>query len=211
MTSMSRDGHQGGATMGMKKKMMALMMVAVMAWSINAVVFAEENQPQATDTTVASAPAETVVAPEEKQEAPAATPEASEEPQAQAEATPAPTVEPETTAEDKSAEPEIAQEPAEEEPTEEEMIPAGDEEIVPDLSNVKIQIHCLNSGEVQIGDSVTLAVSVEGADGLSYSIQWQYYDGTEWKNQSGACDTTITYTLTKDNADYAWRVTLTIA
>lgn len=31
MTSMSRDGHQGRTTMGMKKKMMALLTVAVMA------------------------------------------------------------------------------------------------------------------------------------------------------------------------------------
>lgn len=188
------------------KKVMAILLVAVMTWSINNTVFAEEIQPQSTETTTAAVPAEPAATPEEKQEAPAATPEVSEEPQTQPEATPVPTVEPETATDDANAETEAT----EEELTEEEMMNEGNEEIVPDLSNVKVTIHCLNDGEVQIGDSVTLAVSVEGVDGLSYSIQWQYFDGSEWKDKNGASDTTITYTLTKDNAEYAWRVILTI-
>ncbi len=97
-------------------------------------------------------------------------------------------------------------------PTEEvapEALPT--EESAIDLSNVSIAVKCLNGSSAKLGDTITLSAEITGLDGVAYSMQWQYLAGGEWHDLSGANSTTCQFTLTQENAGYAWRLALTIA
>lgn len=83
-------------------------------------------------------------------------------------------------------------------------------ETAPDLSNVSITTKCITSGILTYGDTITVIAQIAGLDGVTYGMQWQYFDGTEWKDQAGANDSSCSFTLSETNANYLWRMVITV-
>lgn len=80
-----------------------------------------------------------------------------------------------------------------------------------DLSNVSINTYCMTGGAVRYGDVITVVAEISGLDGVSYGMQWQYFDGGSWNDVSGAHDSSYSFALSKTNATYQWRMVVTIA
>ena len=212
-------------------KAVAMILVLVMAWSSVSAVLAEENAEQAAQTEAPEVhePApepEPIVVEAPKPEPPAPAPEAPKDNavSAQNEA-PAETAAPdasgapqETAAPDNSQVPETTTTPVDAQPTatpeatDTEIIAQAlpTEESALDLSNVSITIHCLNGTEAKLGDDVTLSAKITGLDGVEYSVTWQYQSGGQWHNASGSHGNTYRYTLSEKNANYNWRLALSI-
>ena len=222
------------------KAVAMILVMAIALLSVSAVLAEETaSQPIVVDAPVVSAPEPEPVVVEAPKPAPAAaetvapvenaTPEAT----AETEATPAPTesaapeasetpvesatpeasTTPETSvAPQESTDPEASLVPeASETPVAETTVePLPTEEPGIDLSNVTINIRCLNGSEARVGDTITLVAEISGLDGVAYGMQWQYQSGGEWHDMGGANDATYQYTLTEKNASYAWRMALTV-
>lgn len=80
-----------------------------------------------------------------------------------------------------------------------------------DLSGVSITTECIADATLAVGDIVTVVAHVCGLDGVAYQMQWQYYDGSAWQDQAGASDGSYSFSLSRTNASYLWRMVVTIA
>lgn len=142
-----------------------------------------------------------------------------------------PTVEPEVEpTEEPAAEPteEVGEEPAvtEEpavEPTEEVVEepvateePAAEptEEVVEEEPEITLTVTSNLAGRkaVLIGTEMVLTLTVDGAEGIDYSVQWQSSDdgGSTWENVSGATEHQLKVILTKEHTGLLWRASINI-
>ena len=80
-----------------------------------------------------------------------------------------------------------------------------------DVSQVSIDVRCVSAAEVRFGDTITVIAEVHGLEGIPYTLQWQYGNGSEWHNQDGATTGSYSFALSKTNACYQWRVVVTVA
>jgi hypothetical protein len=55
-----------------------------------------------------------------------------------------------------------------------------------------------------VGSQIKLTAVPTGYKNPSY--QWQYNDGSSWKNIDGATSSVYTLNVTKENTSYRWRV-----
>ena len=125
------------------------------------------------------------------------------------EATEEPAVEP---TEEPTEEPVV--EPTEE-PTVEDMPVVDDMPVVEDEPIVEetpvpgvegeVEIYLVADGDIYIGDTVKLVAEVEGYT-LAYTLQWQYNDGSDWKDVEGETDDELEIEVTEENAAWAWRI-----
>ena len=72
-------------------------------------------------------------------------------------------------------------------------------------------MRCIVGDNLQYGDTVTVVATVQGLDNVPYLVQWQYDDGAGWKNREGATQASYSFTLSRENAAYQWRVMVTVA
>lgn len=170
----------------------------------------EQSEPAPIADEPAEEPAEEPVV--EATEAPAAE-EAADPTEAPAveESTEAPVVEEatEAPAAEESADPTEA--PAAEET---EQAPEASAEATPEASaepeatpapQISVSVRLANSGELYFGDTVELRADVEGAGEMPYTIQWQYNNGSGWKNIGGENGKDYRFELTEENALYGYR------
>jgi len=186
-------------------KLLAVVLIATMISMVTVSSFAEDTTGEAVaPVTVEQAVSEPIVTPQPQVEVtdqPASTqePSATEQPASTQE--PSVTEQPNaTTAADAEATPTA-------DPTQETLVA---ETGTPDLSSVSISTQCVTNGTLQYGDSITVVAQITGLDGIAYGMQWQYFNGTEWQNQAGANDSSYSFTLTKTNANYLWRMAVTV-
>ena len=191
----------------MKKLLKAVTIILVMAmsWSSISAVLAEESTEQSvhTEAPVVSEPTLPPIVVEEPTKAPSV------------EATSAPddtSVSEEPVVLENTETPEETAAPDDSQVNAEEIIRETpvNEELAVDLSNVYIIIKCVNGANVKLGDTVTLVAEISGLDGIAYSMQWQYQNGGTWHDMSGANEATYRYTVSEKNADYTWRLALTV-
>jgi hypothetical protein len=94
---------------------------------------------------------------------------------------------------------EAIEEAAEEEPTEE----ATEEESTEERS-VQIAYEVVGGEYTGAGSTIKLTAVVNGYKEPSY--QWQYDDGSGWKDIKGATDSVYMLDVTEENISYVWRV-----
>jgi hypothetical protein len=64
-------------------------------------------------------------------------------------------------------------------------------------------------GEVkEQGTQIKMTAVLSGFDETEPSYQWQYNDGSDWKDIEGATSSTYTLDVTEDNYNYSWRVSV---
>lgn len=86
------------------------------------------------------------------------------------------------------------------------------EEIGCDLSNIQIMIWLDWEGTLSIGDTVLLKSRIEGLQpDDDYTLQWQYFDGSQWNDAPGATADTCSITVNETNAGYLWRLAVKAA
>lgn len=130
-----------------------------------------------------------------------------------------PTVEPETTpTEEPAAEPTeeapaVTEEPAAE-PTEEvveETVVEPTEEPLP-LPTISVSSNLAGRSIVAPGTQMVLSMSVEGAAGRAYTIQWQQSsdNGASWTDIPGANAEQYVLKLSSEHSGMIWRVTIDI-
>ena len=198
--------------MNKRTGMLALLLVAIMVFTAGSAAMAQEATVTPDATAAVEQPAAQPEAPAREQ-APAAdslTSEATptEEPAADAEPAAQATAEP-------AMEPaaETAESPAEQadaQPDEGTVAPdAAPEHPTPE--NVTVTMRCIAGDNLQYGDTVTVEATVRGLENIPYTLQWQYNDGTGWQNRDGATQRCYSFTLSRENAAYQWRVMITVA
>ena len=64
----------------------------------------------------------------------------------------------------------------------------------------------MENDEVWLGDVVVLKAIIDNPNGAAYSLQWQVDDGAGWKDLSGETSDSLSFTVTEQNAEYAYRV-----
>lgn len=159
------------------KNFVKLLVIALIAAIIPCIGLAEEAEIVETPEVVETASVEVVPAAEET---------VAEETAAE-----------ETAAEETVADDEIADETASDEVPAEESAPIcfeGSVEIV------------MENDEVWLGDVVVLKAIIANPNGAAYSLQWQVDDGAGWKDLSGETSDSLSFTVTEQNAEYAYRV-----
>lgn len=77
------------------------------------------------------------------------------------------------------------------------------------LPEITLEARLTTKGQLYLGDKVELEAIVEGVDAIEYTLQWQYNDGSSWKDIHGETDLTYRFELTKANAEYSYRVAIT--
>ena len=102
-------------------------------------------------------------------------------------------------------------EPAEEELlTEEELLEQPEAEDVAyadiDVSQLKVEIATTQGDVVMMGETITLTSVLTGFDGLTYAMQWQYDDGSGWKNVDGATGDSYSFIADDNNIYFQWRL-----
>ena len=187
---------------------MALVLALIMAFTMAATAFAEE-------TTIAQEPSVTVEQTSAQPEKPVQEPALATAPQ-QTEAEPVaePSQEAQSAAEP-AAEPaaETTEQPADMAQSQPDERTA-DTDVSPEHAlpeNVKVTMRCIVGNNLQYGDTVTVVATVQGLDNVPYLVQWQYDDGAGWKNREGATQASYSFTLSRENAAYQWRVMITLA
>ena len=210
----------------MLKKMGLVVLMMALTGNVVVAAIAEEETPAPAPVVVeAPAPVEQAPAPaaEEKAseptpapapEAPAPEAPAPEAPAPEAPAPEAPAPEapaPEAPAAETSTEPteapaaEATEAPAEE-PTAEPTA-----EPTPFAFTGTVTVKLDNDGDIFLGDKVTLRVEVRDAN-ADYEIRWEYSKGgDDWKTISGETSKTYSFTVTEENAEYAYRAVLVVA
>lgn len=131
-----------------------------------------------------------------------------------------PTVEPEAeVTEEPAVEPteEVTEEPAVE-PTEEVVEeptvtekPAAEATVKPEVT-LTVTSNLAGQKVVLIGTEMVLTLTVDGAEGIDYSIQWQSSadGGATWDNVSGATGHQLKVILTQEHTGRLWRASINI-
>jgi ribosomal protein L3 len=107
-------------------------------------------------------------------------------------------------------EPEEAQSQEPEEVTEPEET-AAEIEISAEEADKNVEVvYEIIDGEVkEVGTQIRMTAVLSGFGDTQPSYQWQYSDGSEWKDIEGATSSTYTLDVTRDNYNYSWRVSVT--
>ena len=189
----------------LKKMGLAVLMMALTGNVVMAAIAEEETPAPAPVTAEAPAPVE------EKPSEPAPAP-AEEKPteEATVEATVEATIEPAAEAtveptEEATAEPTV-------EPTEEATVEPTAEP-TPFAFTGKVSVKLKNEGDIYFGDTVTLRAVVSDAN-ADYEIRWEVNKtgrDSDWKVISGETSKTYSFTVTEENAEYAYRAVLVVA
>lgn len=87
-----------------------------------------------------------------------------------------------------------------EEPTEEEI----------DISSLKVEIFSSLGDQVSMGETIQLTSLLTGFEGIEHALQWQYNDGSGWKDVVGATEGSYEFKATKESVQYSWRLAVTI-
>ena len=188
--------------------MMALVMALVMVFTMTATATAQEN-------TLAQEPSAVVEQTAAQPEEPAQEQTLATEPaQTEAEPVAQPAQEAQTTAEPADAPAaEPTEQPADVSDAQPDALAANpeltEEQALP--KDVKVTTRCIVGDNLQYGDTVTVQATVQGLDNVPYLLQWQYNDGAGWKDCQGATQASYSFTLSRENAAYQWRVMITVA
>ena len=86
--------------------------------------------------------------------------------------------------------------------------PAPEPEI--DISQLKVEIFTDRRDVMTNGDIITLTSVLTGFEGLTYTLQWQYDDGSGWQDAPGATEATYSFAVDEINACYNWRLAVTL-
>ena len=195
----------------MLKKMGLVVLMMALTGNVVVAAIAEEETP-APAPVVVEAPAPVEQAPAPAAEEKASEPTPAPAPEAPAPEAPAPEAPaPEAPAADTSTEPteapaaEATEAPAEE-PTAEPTA-----EPTPFAFTGTVTVKLDNDGDIFLGDKVTLRAEVRDAN-ADYEIRWEYSKGgDDWKTISGETSKTYSFTVTEENAEYAYRAVLVVA
>lgn len=189
----------------LKKMGLAVLMMALTGNVVMAAIAEEETPAPAPVTVEAPAPveekpSEPAPAPAEEKPTAEATVEATVEPAAEATAEPT---------EEATVEPTV-------EPTEEATVEPTAEataEPTPFAFTGKVSVKLKNEGDIYFGDTVTLRAVVSDAN-ADYEIRWEVNKtgrDSDWKVISGETSKTYSFTVTEENAEYAYRAVLVVA
>ena len=111
-------------------------------------------------------------------------------------------------------EPAQAVEPTETEPAAEPATePAAEPTVEPaqiDVSKLSVEVTSSLEDVVLPGETITLTAKLTGFEGLTYTVQWQYNDGTGWKDVAGANTLTYVYVADESNISNIWRLVVTL-
>jgi len=201
-------------------KIAAVMLVCVMGVGMCFPTLADEiptEDPQIEEI-VAETPAEEMTAPEEE---PVMVETVEETPVEEgAEIVAEEPVEVETSSEDEGVEETPAEEipaeeiPAEEIPVVEEIAeePADEEQtkVEIDYSAMQVIVRTNFENVIMPGDVIELEGVLIGFDGLEYTVQWQYDDGSGWQDVEGANELTYSFGADEENLNYQWRLMVTL-
>ena len=195
----------------MLKKMGLVVLMMALTGNVVVAAIAEEETP-APAPVVVEAPAPVEQAPAPAAEEKASEPTPAPAPEAPAPEAPAPEAPaPEAPAAETSTEPteapaaEATEAPAEE-PTAEPTA-----EPTPFAFTGTVTVKLDNDGDIFLGDKVTLRAEVRDAN-ADYEIRWEYSKGgDDWKTISGETSKTYSFTVTEENAEYAYRAVLVVA
>ena len=67
----------------------------------------------------------------------------------------------------------------------------------------------LTGGDIYYGDKVKLQAVLTGETDANFTYQWQYNDGSGWKNVKNATKAIYEFEVTEENAVYDYRVVVT--
>jgi len=108
---------------------------------------------------------------------------------------------------------EPAAEPATEPAAEPATEPAAEPTVEPaqiDVSKLSVEVTSSLEDVVLPGETITLTAKLTGFEGLTYTVQWQYNDGTGWKDVAGANTLTYVYVADESNISNIWRLVVTL-
>lgn len=77
-------------------------------------------------------------------------------------------------------------------------------EAVPEAEGT-VEIWLVADGDIYLGDTVKLMAKVEGY-AVAYTLQWQYNDGSDWRDIAGETGNTLEIEVTEENAAWEWRI-----
>ncbi len=91
-------------------------------------------------------------------------------------------------------------------PNDENAIPDETEEAPRSLRHIDVEV-TWDVPEPMIGDTAHFSAKLEGYDGLTYTMQWQYGpDNETWYDLPGETDTTMDVVVNEENNLYYWRI-----
>jgi len=93
---------------------------------------------------------------------------------------------------------------------ESDQIPEEQTGVGTDLSELIVEISSSLDDHVAPGETVRLTSRLIGFEGMEYTLQWQYNDGSGWKDVKGATGATYEFEATLETVQYKWRLAVTI-
>ena len=75
--------------------------------------------------------------------------------------------------------------------------------------NFDVEVKLLTGGDIYYGDKVKLQAVLTGETDANFTYQWQYNDGSGWKNVKNATRAIYEFEVTEENAVYDYRVVVT--
>ena len=72
-----------------------------------------------------------------------------------------------------------------------------------------VEVKLLTGGDIYYGDKVKLQAMLTGETDANFTYQWQYNDGSGWKNVKNATRAIYEFEVTEENAVYDYRVVVT--
>ena len=86
-------------------------------------------------------------------------------------------------------------------------------EATPETEHAQVAVHVYyrNDHAYNFGDTLTLEATFEGLNEVTYTMQWQYFDGFDWHDQPGATEDRLSFILTNANAAYVWRLAVAVS
>ena len=75
--------------------------------------------------------------------------------------------------------------------------------------NFDVEVKLLTGGDIYYGDKVKLQAVLTGETDANFTYQWQYNDGSGWKNVKNETRAIYEFEVTEENAVYDYRVVVT--
>lgn len=72
-----------------------------------------------------------------------------------------------------------------------------------------VEVKLLTGGDIYYGDKVKLQAVLTGETDANFTYQWQYNDGSGWKNVKNETKAIYEFEVTEENAVYDYRVVVT--
>ena len=93
---------------------------------------------------------------------------------------------------------------------ESDIPPEEQTEVDADLSGLTVEIFSTLDNRVKPGETIRLTSRLTGFEGIAYALQWQYNDGSGWKDVTGAIGSTYEFEATLETVQYMWRLAVTV-